>query len=68
MANPSTIKRGYGAHHEALRERLRPQVEAGEARCARCGKIIEAGTPWDMGRVDGTNRTVVSGPEHRRCN
>jgi hypothetical protein len=53
MAKLSTTKRGYGAHHQALRERLRPQVEAGEVLCARCGKIIEAGTPWDLGHVDG---------------
>ena len=26
MAKLSTTKRGYGAHHQALREKLRPQV------------------------------------------
>jgi len=40
-------------------------VNAGLARCARCGDRIIPGTPWDVGHVDGTGRTVVSGPEHR---
>jgi hypothetical protein len=40
-------------------------VEAGIVGCARCGQIIEPGTPWDLGHVDGTERTVYSGPEHR---
>jgi hypothetical protein len=68
MGKPSTTKRGYGAHHQALRERLRPQVEAGVVRCARCGEPIKAGDDWDLGHLDGSNRTVFSGPEHRRCN
>ena len=37
-------------------------------RCARCGELIEPGPPWDLGHVDGTERQVYSGPEHRRCN
>ncbi len=37
-------------------------------RCARCGEFIEPGTPRSLGHVDGTERTVYSGPEHRRCN
>jgi hypothetical protein len=28
----------------------------------------EPGTPWDLGHVDGTERKVYSGPEHRSCN
>jgi hypothetical protein len=43
-------------------------VEAGVVRCARCGELIEPGTPWDLGHVDGTKRKVYSGPGHRRCN
>ena len=30
-------------------------------RCARCGELIEPGTPWDLGHVDGTERKVYSG-------
>jgi hypothetical protein len=43
-------------------------VEAGIARCARCGELIARGEPWDLGHIDGTERMVYSGPEHRRCN
>jgi hypothetical protein len=68
MAKLSTTKRGYGANHQALRERLRPQVEAGLTTCALCGEPIQAGDEWDLGHMDGSNRTVFSGPEHRRCN
>jgi hypothetical protein len=28
-------------------------VEAGMVRCARCGDLIHAGEPWDLGHVDG---------------
>jgi len=43
-------------------------VEAGLVRCARCSELIEPNEPWDLGHVDGTERTVYSGAEHRRCN
>jgi hypothetical protein len=51
MAKLSTTKRGYGAHHQALRERLRPQVEAGVVRCARCGELIPRGALGARPRV-----------------
>jgi hypothetical protein len=43
-------------------------VEADMVRCARCGELIAPGQKWDLGHVDGTERTVYSGPEHRMCN
>jgi hypothetical protein len=43
-------------------------VEAGMVRCARCGERILPGEAWDLGHLDGTERTLYSGPEHRRCN
>jgi hypothetical protein len=43
-------------------------VEAGMVRCARCGRRILPGEPWDLGHVDGTDGKLYSGPEHRRCN
>ena len=67
MPRLSDTRRGYGANHQALREGLRPQVEAGLTNCARCGLPIEAGQLWDLGHLDGTHRTVFSGPEHRRA-
>ena len=68
MAKPSTTKCGYGSHHQALREKLRPQVEAGVVRCARCGKLIESGAKWELGHVDGSGKKLYSGPEHFGCN
>jgi hypothetical protein len=54
--------------HRARRRRWAPLVEAGVVRCTRCGELIRPGEPWDLGHVDGSERTVYSGPEHRRCN
>jgi hypothetical protein len=68
MAKLSPEQRGYGHAHRARRRGIAPMVEAGMVRCARCGQIIEPGTPWDLGHIDGTERTIYSGPEHRRCN
>jgi hypothetical protein len=48
-------------------EGLGPLVEAGLARCARCGELIKPGEPWDLGHNDH-DRGVYSGPEHRACN
>ncbi len=57
-------RRGYRAAHQALRARLAPMVDAGLMRCARCGELITAGTLWDLGHVDGSAKTLWSGPEH----
>lgn len=46
---------------ETLERMIAPMVEAGVVRCARCGELIEPGTPCDLGHVDGTERTVYSG-------
>lgn len=43
------------------------QVSAGGVLCARCGKPIEPGEPFDLGHVDG-DRTRYQGAEHRACN
>lgn len=59
--------RGYGKRHRKLRAALAPQVEAGEAVCWRCQKLIVPGTPWDLGH-DDNDRSVYRGPEHRKCN
>ena len=68
MTKLSPEQRGDGQAHRTRRRAIAPMVEAGIVRCARCGEPIEPGTPWDLGHVDGTERKIYSGPEHRRCN
>jgi hypothetical protein len=63
----STVRRGYGSKHKALRKRWASAVERGGVSCARCGRQITPGTPWDL-RHDDHDRTIYVGPEHRRCN
>lgn len=69
-SQPSSEAMGYGARHRAERQRWAPRVAAGGVICARagCGRLIERGASWDMGHVDGSNKTEYAGPEHRKCN
>ena len=62
-----TTERGYGARHPALRRRIAREVAAGGAFCARCSLPIAPGEPWDLGH-DDNDRSLDTGPEHRRCN
>jgi hypothetical protein len=62
-----TRLRGYGADHKRLRAIWAKVVESGDAYCARCGKWISPGSPWDLGH-DDKDRTKYKGPEHRKCN
>ena len=62
-----TTARGYGTAHQRLRKALARQIAAGGVLCARCGKPIEPGTPFDLGHVDG-DRSRYQGAEHRACN
>jgi hypothetical protein len=43
-------------------------VEVGMVKYARFGELIRSGESWDLGHVDGSGKTLYSGPEHRRCN
>ncbi|MER7164510.1 hypothetical protein ABT336_00305 [Micromonospora sp. NPDC000207] len=69
MAKGSTSARGYGHHHQKLRDRWRPKVDAGLVDCARptCGKPILPGQEWQLGH-DDNDRSRYHGPEHRYCN
>ncbi len=67
LRRASAKARGYGARHKALRKAWSKRVEAGEVRCARCGKWIRPDEPWDLGH-DDFDRSRWTGPEHRGCN
>ncbi|WP_395705136.1 hypothetical protein [Rhodococcus ruber] len=63
----TSTQRGYGRDHRNMREAWRPMVEAGTVRCARCGRPIRPGQPWDLGH-DDHDRSRYRGPEHQGCN
>ncbi len=63
----STTERGYGSEHQKLRARWSAIVERGQVNCARCGRWIAPGTPWDLGH-DDIDRHTYTGPEHASCN
>ena len=58
--------RGYGQTHRRMREIVAKTVEAGEAYCARCGRLIAPGAPGYFGHSN--DRLTWTGPEHRYCN
>lgn len=69
---PASSTRQY--HGEGVRIRPpaapgppRPHRATGTVACARCGRLIEPGQPWDLGHVDG-DKTRYTGPEHQDCN
>ena len=67
MARGSTAARGYGWRHQQLRAAWKRKVEAGIVFCARCGRLIPPGAPFDLGHSD-YDRTQYTGPEHVACN
>lgn len=64
---PTTAQRGYGYAHQTLRRYWTPYVNAGLVTCWRCNRLIQPGTPWDLGH-DDHDRSVYRGPEHAHCN
>ena len=67
MAAKKTVAKGYGANHKRLRRLWESRVASGDVACARCGRLIVSGSPWDLGHAD-LDRSVYTGPEHRKCN
>jgi hypothetical protein len=63
----STVSRGYGGEHQALRKRIAKLVAAGGAVCWRCGRPILPWMAWDLGH-DDYDRGIYRGPECRHCN
>jgi hypothetical protein len=63
-----TTRKGYGSQHQRLRAALAPEVATGTVACVRCGCLIKAGDPWDLGHRDGTGKREYQGPEHVSCN
>ena len=62
----SAAKRGYGRAHRAVRNRMKPAVEAGTTTCARCGEPIRPGQAWAPDH--NGDRTGYLGPSHALCN
>jgi hypothetical protein len=52
--------------HKAMRRRLDPVVQSGTVPCARCGELIEPGSPWQLDHRDDGRGWL--GPSHQRCN
>lgn len=66
-----TADRGYGAAHQRERERHRPAVEAGRARCCEIiclfpSRLIPPAAKWDLAHNRRTGAHL--GPAHRKCN
>ena len=64
--DPTEAER-YGSDYQKTRAQWKIKVDRGEVYCARCGKWIQPGTPWDLGH-DDADRNTIRGPEHRACN
>lgn len=63
----SRQQRGYDATHDRLRAEWAPKVATGTVKCWRCGRLIPAGSAWDLGH-DDHDRRIYRGPEHITCN
>jgi hypothetical protein len=68
---PSTVERGYGGAHQALRAKWAPLVAAGlvychEPVCIEASRRIEPGSDWDLAHLP--DRSGWRGPAHSACN
>ena len=63
------MKRRYDRRHKRIRAKWAPIVASGQATCARCGKWIQPGTPWDLDHSDDDPlQREYLGASHARCN
>jgi hypothetical protein len=58
MGAKKTVERGYGANHKRLRRLWESRVALGDVACARCGRLIVPGSPWDLGHSDFDLRSI----------
>jgi hypothetical protein len=69
MTSLKTAARGYGSEHQRKRRVWARRIASGEpVSCARCGCPVLPGMLWDLGHVDGSGKSLYSGPEHQKCN
>ena len=65
---PKVHNQRYGAEHRRLRRQWAPNVAAGRVRCRRCGELIGAAEPWDLGHDPAGIPGAPRHPEHREHN
>jgi hypothetical protein len=60
-------QRGYTNQHDRARKAWAATItQQGGVLCARCGRPINPGDPWDLDHTD--DRTAYLGPSHPECN
>jgi hypothetical protein len=66
-----TTRTGYGWSHQQKRAEAKKLVDAGMARCSRCGHRIAPGQRWHMDHQDhplAHQLGLYRGPSHAYCN
>ena len=67
----STAERGFGREHQKRRLEVKRLVDAGAAKCYRCGGRITPGQSWHLDHADvpgAHKRGIYGGPSHSWCN
>jgi hypothetical protein len=70
-ASGRTTLGGWGNEHRKLRLKIKPLVDAGAMKCARCNERILPGQPWALDHSDARGshqRGEYLGPSHAGCN
>jgi hypothetical protein len=66
-----TTRGGWGWKHQQERARVKRLVDAGMARCSRCGHRIASGSRWHLDHQDhplAHQLGLYRGPSHPHCN